>query len=434
MKRQVQPLGVPQTSHGNFESASNAATQVANSPPYAIEKWLAARIADSMGNPPVRLVLWDGSVPYAPDEAVGSIRFNDRAGFWRSVWSPELGMGDAFSTGSLSVDGDLIDVLYHCIAGIEVAGHKNFKRSLSGRLPLPDANTLSGSARHVAHHYDLGNDFYRLWLDDEMVYTCAYYPTPEATLEQAQVAKMDHVARKLCLKPGMLVVEAGCGWGALAVHMARNYGVKVRAFNISKEQLAFARERADMLGMSTQVEFVEDDYRNVSGACDAFVSVGMLEHVGLDNYRELGAVIKRTLAPHGHALVHSVGRATPTPVNAWLEKRIFPGSYPPAISEMMSIFEPNALVVCDLENLRLHYAKTLTDWLERFDTHVDDIRAMYDDTFVRAWRLYLAGCAASFKASSLQLFQVVVTHPRFNNVPVNRAHLYQCAPSPDWNM
>ena len=434
MKRQVQSSGVPQTSHGSFRAASNAAAGGTVRPPYALETWLATRIADKMGKPPVRLVLWDGSVPHDPGDAVGSIRFHTRPAFWKSITSPELGMGDAFAAGELTIDGDLINVLYHCAVGIDTAGQERFKKSLWGRLPVPGINSLAGSARNIAHHYDLGNDFYRLWLDEEMVYTCAYYPSPDASLESAQIAKMDHVARKLQLKPGMTVFEAGCGWGALALHMARHYGVNVRAFNISKEQLAFARERAARSGLADKVTFIEDDYRNIRGRCDAFVSVGMLEHVGLNHYAELGAVIKQTLAPDGHALVHSVGRSRPTPVNAWLEKRIFPGSYPPSISEMMQIFEPNALAVTDIENLRLHYAQTLTEWLRRFDECVDDVQAMYDEIFVRAWRLYLAGCAASFKASGLQLFQVVVTHPRHNAIPVNRAHLYQDSADNHWNM
>lgn len=387
-----------------------------------------------MGKPPVRLVLWDGSVPYDPGRAIGTIRFRTRAAFWKSLASPELGMGDAFTAGELSIDGDLIDVLYHCAIGIACVGQERFKRSFFGRLPVPGINSVAGSAKHIAHHYDLGNDFYRLWLDKQMVYTCAYYPSADASLERAQFAKMDHVARKLQLKPGMSVFEAGCGWGALALHMARRYGVNVCAFNISKEQLAYARERAAQTGLANRVTFIEDDYRNIRGQCDAFVSIGMLEHVGLDHYAKLGTIIKQTLAPHGHALVHSVGRARPMPVNAWLEKRIFPGSQPPSISEMMQIFEPNALVVSDIENLRLHYAQTLTEWLRRFDACIDDVQALYDDTFVRAWRLYLAGCAASFKASSLQLYQVVVTHPRHNAIPVNRAHLYQEMVSPRWDM
>ena len=163
-----------------------------------------------------------------------------------------------------------------------------------------------------------------------MAYTCAYYPTAAATLDEAQVAKMDHVCRKLRLQSGETVVEAGCGWGTLALHMARHYGVRVRAFNISREQIAYARERAARAGLSGQVEYVEDDYRNISGRFDAFVSVGMLEHVGVENYETWAAVIRRALGGRGRGLIHSIGRNYPAPLQPWIEKRIFPGAYPPS--------------------------------------------------------------------------------------------------------
>ena len=296
--------------------------------------------------------------------------------------------------------------------------------AILGRLPKPRSNTASGSRRHIQHHYDLGNDFYRLWLDEAMVYTCAYYDTPDASLEQAQRAKLDHVCRKLMLKPGQEVIEAGCGWGSLALHMAREYGVRVRAFNISKEQIAYARERASREALDGRVEFVLDDYRSIEGSCDAFVSVGMLEHVGVRNYQTLGAIIARTLKPTGLALVHSVGRNRPAPVNAWLEQRIFPGSYPPSLREMMAIFEPYNFSVIDVENLRLHYARTLEEWLARFDRAVATVRAMYDEEFIRAWRLYLAGCSAAFYANSTQLFQIVCAPSANNDVPWTRHHVY----------
>ena len=180
---------------------------------------------------------------------------------------------------------------------------------------------------------------------------------------------------------------------------------------------------------------VEDDYRNVSGRFDAFVSVGMLEHVGVENYPELGRVVQRVLKSDGLGLIHSVGRSAPTAVNAWLERRIFPGSYPPSLREMMAIFEPYDFSVLDVENLRLHYAKTLTEWLERFDANIDEIRDMYDEHFVRAWRLYLAGCAASFRASAVQLFQVLFSPGLHNQVPLTRTDIYDGEPSPSkWDM
>jgi cyclopropane-fatty-acyl-phospholipid synthase len=287
------------------------------------------------------------------------------------------------------------------------------------------ANSLNGSRHNIHHHYDIGNDFYRLWLDDQMQYTCAYFPTPDASLEQAQIAKMDHVCRKLWLKPGDTVVEAGCGWGSLARHMARHYGVTVRAYNISAEQIRYARERARAEGLDGQVEYVEDDYRNIDGRYDAFVSVGMLEHVGTDNYGTLGEMIHRCLKDHGRGLLHSIGRNKAAPMNAWIEKRIFPGAYPPSLKEMLEVLEPGGFSALDVENLRLHYAKTLEHWLWRYEKAADRVREMFDESFLRAWRLYLSGSLAAFTSADLQLFQL--TFARYNSIaiPWNRAYLYR---------
>jgi cyclopropane-fatty-acyl-phospholipid synthase len=235
---------------------------------------------------------------------------------------------------------------------------------------------------------------------------------------------MEHVCRKVALRPGERVVEVGCGWGALALHMARQYGVLVRAFNISREQIVYARAQARREGLAARVEFIEDDYRNVSGAYDAFVSVGMLEHVGTAHYQELGRMIDRCLPAHGRGLIHTIGRNRPTRLNAWAEKYIFPGAYPPTLREMMEIFEPSNFSVLDVENLRLHYARTLEHWLARYERSAGRVAEMFDDRFVRAWRLYLAGSIAAFVTGSVQLFQVTFARPRHNAMPWTRAHLY----------
>jgi cyclopropane-fatty-acyl-phospholipid synthase len=248
------------------------------------------------------------------------------------------------------------------------------------------------------------------------------------TIEQAQQAKMHHVCRKLQLKPGETVVEAGSGWGGFALFMAENYGVRVRTFNISKEQIASAREWAKQRGLDHQVEFVEDDYRNATGKYDAFVSIGMLEHVGVGNYPQLGALMRKLIGANGRGLVHSIGRDRAAMLNAWIDKRIFPGAQPPTIRQMMDMFEPNGLSVLDLENIRLHYAKTLEWWLQRYEENVDAISSMFDETFVRAWRLYLTGSIAAFTMGRLQLFQVLFAPSGSKNVPWTRAHVYRDHP------
>lgn len=395
-----------------------------------MDRWLVRRILAAGGNPPVRVVLWNGEeIATAPGRAVGRVRLHDRSTLLKILANPDLGFGDAYSDGRLEVEGDLVELLETLYRAGAVAPAGLVKQRLLRWLNRPRINSLRGSRDNIHHHYDIGNEFYKLWLDDQLVYTCAYFPTPTASLEEAQIAKMDHVCRKVRLQPGQTVIEAGCGWGALALHMARYYGVRVRAYNISHEQIVFARERAKAMGLDAQVEFVEDDYRSITGPCDAFVSVGMLEHVGVENYEGLGSIIRRCLKPEGLGLVHSIGKCRQSPMNPWMETRIFPGSYLPTLREMMNVFEPCGFSVLDVENLRLHYAKTLEHWLERFEQAVDRVEAMFDATFVRTWRLYLAGSIAGFTTGSIQLFQVVFAPASNNAIPWTRAHVYAHEPA-----
>jgi len=391
------------------------ATSVARIRSTTLDQWALARIQRTVATAPIRFELWDGFELDPPNgPRVGTIRFKNRHALFSWVWDPDLNFGEAYMSGAVETRGDLVSILEAIYRALETAKPRPWwlwQPSNNGR-----------AARHnVHHHYDLGNDFYRLWLDREMVYTCAYFPTPDATLEDAQIAKMDLVCRKLGLKPGDRVIEAGCGWGSLALFMARRYGVSVRAFNISSEQIAYARARAKDEGLADRVAFVEDDYRNVQGTFDVFVSVGMLEHVGAPDYPTLGRVIDRSVSENGRGLLHFIGRNSPAPLNPWIRKRIFPGAYAPALGEVFArILEPHAFSVLDVENLRLHYAKTLDHWLQRFSQSTGLVSAMFDETFVRAWELYLAGSEAAFKTGSLQLFQVVFARAGSNAVPWTR--------------
>ena len=394
-----------------------------------IERALLRWLLGAVGNPPIEFVLWTGEAVSITREApVARIHIRTPRALYRIVIDPELYFGDDYTAGCIDVEGyfvEFLETMYRALARAPRPGW--VRRALHAWLRRPRENSLEGSRDNIHHHYDLGNDFYKLWLDEEMQYTCSYFASASMSLEQAQVAKMDHVCRKLQLKPGQTVVEAGCGWGALARHMAKHYGVAVRAYNISHQQVAFAKARAQAEGYAHLVEYVEDDYRNIRGEFDAFVSVGMLEHVGVENYRTLGAVARRALKENGRGLIHSIGRNHPGKMNAWIEKRIFPGAHPPALSEMMEIFEPNGLSVIDVENLRMHYAKTLAHWLERFEANVDAVAKMTDPAFVRAWRLYLAGSMASFTAGDLQLYQVAFVPGTCNDVPWTRWHIYRDA-------
>jgi cyclopropane-fatty-acyl-phospholipid synthase len=391
-----------------------------------LDRWLLTRLKSHLGSPPVELAVRNGACVGVPGVApVARLTFASRATLLSVLADPALRFGDAYSEGDITIEGNLVELLESVYyAGRRAGKRESLLRRVAQVLHRPHRNTLAGSRDNIHHHYDIGNAFYELWLGSTMAYTCAYYPTPDATLDEAQVAKMDHVCRKLRLKPGESVVEAGCGWGMLAMHMARRYGVRVRAFNISHEQIAWARERAVREGLAGQVEYVEDDYRSITGHYDAFVSVGMLEHVGVHNYPMLGGIAQRCLHGRGRGLIHSIGRNRPARLQPWIEKRIFPGAYPPSPAQMARIFEPWDLSILDVENLRLHYAQTLRHWLARFESASERVRAMFDERFVRMWRLYLAGSVAAFTTGTLQLFQVVFAPGTSNDVPWTRAHLY----------
>jgi cyclopropane-fatty-acyl-phospholipid synthase len=390
----------------------------------ATGRWLLRRISSFLGDPPVEFAVRGGARLRATSTPVARVTFASRAALVSILADPWMRFGDAYSDGSVTVDGDLVGLLEAVYRASAVSGRSSWLQRAASLAHRPHANTLAGSRDNIHRHYDIGNDFYALWLGSTMAYTCAYYPTAAATLDEAQIAKMHHVCRKVRLRPGESVVEAGCGWGTLALHMARHYGVRVRAFNISREQVAYARERAAREGLAGQVEYVEDDYRNISGHYDAFVSVGMLEHVGVKNYPTLGRIARRCLGSNGRGLIHSIGRNHPARLQPWIERRIFPGAYPPALSEMSQIFEPWDLSVLDVENLRLHYAQTLRHWLGLYEAASERVRAMFDGKFVRMWRLYLAGSVAGFSTGTLQLFQVVFATADNNDLPWTRAHLY----------
>ncbi len=400
--------------------------------PRVVRRRALERILQALGAPASSIVLWDGETlfpqasPSAPRLIIG-----DRRALARLLLDPDLEFGRLYAAGRIDIQGGPV-------AWLEAYYRRKLQRRTRHpgggawrRALLVRRNSRRRARDNIHHHYDLGNGFYRLWLDRELVYTCAYFRDPAADLEAAQIAKMDHVCRKLRLRAGETVVEAGCGWGALALHMARRYGVAVRAYNISHEQIAYARQRAREEGLDTRVEFFEQDYREITGRFDVFVSVGMLEHVGPAHYRTLGRLMDRCLTEHGRGLIHSIGTDRPGRLNPWIERHIFPGAHPPSLGEMAGVFESGGFSVLDVENLRLHYAKTLEHWLARYEAVFDRVAEMYDLAFARAWRLYLAGSTAAFRTGELQLFQVLFARSGDNEIPWTRDYLYSGRTGPD---
>ena len=287
-----------------------------------VDRWLAERVQQMIE--PAAVVSNSGTAlrHRRSRDPIGDLLVGDRGTLLGLALDPELWFGESYMAGRLDVRGPLEPVVEALTANAPL--NSSWLQRL--RIALSRDNSLRDARHNVHHHYDLGNPFYQLWLDRELVYTCAYFADPEMSLEDAQIAKLDLVCRKLRLQPDETVVEAGCGWGALAIHMARHYGVKVKAFNVSLEQLTYARERALREGLSDRIEFIDDDYRNVVGKFDAFVSVGMLEHVGLHHYPSLAEVLRRSLKRDGgRGLLHFIGRDVPRPLNAWIRRRIFPG-------------------------------------------------------------------------------------------------------------
>ena len=370
--------------NGSFTSVRPSVNQPASDSTLSrstmVDRWLARRLLSPANGLPIEVSLWDGEVVSATDElAVNRVSIHSRRTLQNLLFDPSMAFGDGYSRGEITIAGDLVRFCEYLDLAARQAP-RWFENHVWRWCHWLSPNTPAASKDHIHQHYDLGNDFYKLWLDEEMAYTCAYFSEPTMDLAAAQRAKFDHVARKLRLKPGDRVVEAGCGWGGLALHLAREYGVSVLAYNISHEQVAYARDRAKSVGLDGHVVFVEDDWRNIDGQFDAFVSVGMLEHVGPENFRLLGDVIHRSLKPEGLALIHTIGRNIAKPIDRWTEVRIFPGGCPPSLRQMMDIFETHDFSILDLENLRLHYARTLEFWCDNFESHVAEVERMFDAT------------------------------------------------------
>ncbi len=292
------------------------------------------------------------------------------------------------------------------------------------RRRLDQFNVPGRARRNVAHHYDLNGRLYSLFLDRDRQYSCAYFPTGAETLEEAQMAKKRHIAAKLCLdRPDLHVLDIGCGWGGLALTLARDYGARVTGITLSSEQLAEARSRAEAEGLAHRVQFELLDYRAVHASYDRIVSVGMFEHVGVNHYRSFFNVLRRALKPNGVALIHTIGQWDgPGTNNPWINKYIFPGSYCPALSEVTPAIERSGLATTDLEVLRLHYAETLRHWRRRFAANRDMIGSLYDERFCRMFEFYLSSCELAFRYGSLTVFQFQLSREQ-NAVPLTRDYI-----------
>lgn len=358
-----------------------------------------------------------------------TVRLHDAATVRHFVLNPELALGESYMNGTLTIDDDdlqglLALVMQNVHQGPRVWWHRPLNRLRVAMRSLLQNNVIHRARRNAAHHYDLSGQLYDLFLDADKQYACGYFRHPGDTLEQAQAQKKDHIARKLLIEPGMRVLDIGCGWGGMALSLARDHGARVLGITLSKEQLAYATERAASAGLADRVQFKLCDYRDLKGTFDRIVSVGMFEHVGLPYYDTYFRAIRDLLTPDGIALVHTIGwTAPPSATNPWIRKYIFPGGYIPTLSEAMTGVENARLWPADVECWRLHYAYTLRHWFDRFNANSDAVRTVYDDRFVRMWRFYLAACEQTFRHGHQAVFQLQLSR-QIDAVPVTRDYLY----------
>ena len=370
---------------------------------------------------------WDGvKKSYGDGEPQFILTFVTQRAAEHALESGSLGFGEEYMAGDIQVEGDFTQLLRFGADATILSLPLGLKAKLAiTHLRKTSFNTLSRSKKHVAHHYDRGNDFYKLWLDDSMAYSCAYFRDENDTLEQAQQQKYEHICRKLQLKAGETLVEIGCGWGGMLVYAAKHYGVRGIGYTLSKQQTEYATDLLKREGLSKNISIVLDDYRRIEGTFDKFVSIGMFEHVGKQFIPTFMEKVQSILKPGGIGLLHTIGQELPIPGDPWTLKYIFPGGYIPTLDEIVRTMCEVKLIPTDIENLRLHYARTLEEWSARYEVHAKKIEALYDASFVRMWRMFLNGCIANFRYGDMRLYHVLFTNGLNNTMPLTREHLYR---------
>lgn len=357
------------------------------------------------------------------------IRFNTAAAERGVAMDPTLKLGEYFMEGEIDLlEGSIYDVIMLAHENTGPRPAEAFwmialeKLREAGRR-LQQLNTHARSRGNVRRHYDLSADLYRLFLGPDAQYSCAYYPTPDTSLAQAQLAKKRHIAAKMVMQDGQQVLDIGCGWGGMGLYLAQVRQAQVYGVTLSDEQLAVAQRRATEGGLAGRAQFALQDYRDINRQFDRIVSVGMFEHVGVNHYETFFRKSAELLRPEGVMFLHSIGRShPPTATNPFFRKYIFPGGYIPALSEVMSAVEKSGLIVTDIEVLRLHYASTLRAWREAFMAQRDKAKAIYDEAFCRMWEFYLAGSEASFRLGGMVVFQIQLAH-RNDAVPLTRDYI-----------
>ena len=333
--------------------------------------------------------------------------------------STSLALGEAYMDGSLDIEGDLYGALDHFLGQMnKFSTDKSILKKL-----IRASVSKKNQAKEVTSHYDIGNDFYKLWLDETMSYSCAYFKRPDDTLYQAQVNKVDYILQKLHLEEGMSLLDIGCGWGFLLIEAAKKYKIKGLGITLSHEQHDEFKRRIEREGLQDYLDVELMDYRDLpkSGKLfDRVVSVGMVEHVGRSNYQLFNDCVRDVLKEGGVYLLHFISALKEHPGDPWVSKYIFPGGMVPSLREITASMAEDNFHILDVENLRLHYNKTLLCWEKNFKAHIDEVRQMFDERFVRMWDLYLSSCAATFHNGIIDLHQILATKGINNGLPVVR--------------
>lgn len=374
---------------------------------------------------------WDGtSNNYGEGDPAFKIIFNDKIPAVKILKDPSLALAEAYMDGIIDFRGNLqqiVETVYKI--NIPFFEKKDFGRLKKFFSSEKNSTSLINQRKDIKHHYDLGNDFYELWLDETMSYSCAYFCSPEDSLYQAQLQKIDYTLKKLQLHPEESILDIGCGWGWLIIRAAQQYGVKALGITLSEEQYNKTKQRIVELGLIGQVDVKLMDYRTLAESCsekfDKVVSVGMVEHVGKANLLKYMQTVDKLLVPGGISVLHCITGQIEAPCNRWIRKYIFPGGYIPSIRELIWLLPENSFHLLDAESLRMHYAKTLEHWAKNFEKNIDYVREKYGERFIKMWRLYLNSCAASFRASDLDIHQIIFSKGLNNGLSMTRHHLYR---------
>ncbi len=383
---------------------------------------------------PFEVEFWDGTKKkYGSGKKKFKLVLKNKGVINRIFRGGSIGFGEEFMRGNILIDGNLQDL-------IKMKYSQNFvdlSLSLKDKLKifyhyLSSLGTVLNSKRNVSYHYDVGNDFYSLWLDPTLTYSCAYFKKEDDSLERAQLNKYEHISKKLQLKKGETLIDIGCGWGGMMFYAAENYGVKCEGYTLSKEQYNYLGDKIRKRNLADSIKVYLRDYREAKGKFDKFVSIGMFEHVGKKFYPVFFDVVKKLLKPKGIGLLQTIGSSRDKPTDPWITKYIFPGGFIPTLQVICNIMNRKDLFFFDIEDLRKHYAKTLDKWIEKFEENIDKIRYVITkslgperaDGFLRMWRLYLNGSSVSFKTGNNRLYQITFSNGLNNQCPLTRSYLY----------